>query len=56
MVEDALVDVLDLNVREKCLEGFTFVLEPTDSVQSLIYPKKNRIQLMVFSDSWYRSQ
>jgi nijmegen breakage syndrome protein 1 len=31
MVEEALVDVLELNVREKCLEGFTFVLEPTDT-------------------------
>ncbi|KAL1211413.1 Nibrin-like protein [Cardamine amara subsp. amara] len=31
MVEEALVDVLELNVREKCLEGFTFVLEPTDA-------------------------
>ncbi|CAL9219329.1 unnamed protein product [Arabidopsis halleri] len=30
MVEEALVDVLELNVREKCLEGFTFVLEPAD--------------------------
>ncbi|VVA96241.1 unnamed protein product [Arabis nemorensis] len=31
MVEEALVDVMEPNVREKCLEGFTFVLEPTDT-------------------------
>ncbi|CAN8269820.1 unnamed protein product [Cochlearia groenlandica] len=31
MVEDALVDLAELNVREKCLQGFTFVLEPTDT-------------------------
>ncbi|XP_019096869.1 PREDICTED: nijmegen breakage syndrome 1 protein isoform X1 [Camelina sativa] len=30
MIEEALVDVVELNVREKCLEGFTFVLEPVD--------------------------
>ncbi|CAA7038622.1 unnamed protein product [Microthlaspi erraticum] len=31
MVEEALVDVMEPNVREACLEGFTFVLEPTDT-------------------------
>ncbi|CAH8309803.1 unnamed protein product [Eruca vesicaria subsp. sativa] len=31
MVEEALVDVMEQNVREKCLQGFTFVLEPTDT-------------------------
>ncbi|KFK37723.1 hypothetical protein AALP_AA3G021200 [Arabis alpina] len=31
IVEEALVDVMEPHVREKCLEGFTFVLEPTDT-------------------------
>ncbi|CAN7003357.1 unnamed protein product [Brassica rapa subsp. trilocularis] len=31
MVEEALVDVMEPNVRDKCLQGFTFVLEPTDT-------------------------
>ncbi|KAJ4865996.1 Nijmegen breakage syndrome 1 protein [Raphanus sativus] len=31
MVEEALVDVMEPNIREKCLQGFTFVLEPTDT-------------------------
>uniref|UniRef100_A0A1J3HW75 Nijmegen breakage syndrome 1 protein n=1 Tax=Noccaea caerulescens TaxID=107243 RepID=A0A1J3HW75_NOCCA len=31
MVEEALVDVMEPIVRENCLEGFTFVLEPTDT-------------------------
>ncbi|KAL0900685.1 hypothetical protein Bca101_084646 [Brassica carinata] len=31
MVEEGLVDVMEPNVREKCLQGFTFVLEPTDT-------------------------
>ncbi|KAF8059769.1 hypothetical protein N665_1224s0012 [Sinapis alba] len=32
MVEEAaLVDVMEPNVREKCLQGFTFVLEPTET-------------------------
>ncbi|EOA32263.1 hypothetical protein CARUB_v10015532mg [Capsella rubella] len=31
IVEETLVDVLELNVREKCLEGYTFVLEPTET-------------------------
>ncbi|XP_010500389.1 PREDICTED: nijmegen breakage syndrome 1 protein-like [Camelina sativa] len=30
MIEEALVDVLELNVREKYLEGYTFVLEPVN--------------------------
>lgn len=32
MVEEALVDVMEQNIREKCLQGFTFVLEPADTV------------------------